>query len=67
MKEAMTSERGYECERSCELGKEEQQMPNIFKRSNVQTFKNPISNAKHSNLETRLHQNLYLVNEESVI
>ena len=29
--------------------------------SNVQTFKKPISNAKHSNLETRIHQNLYLV------
>ena len=28
--------------------------------SNVQTFKKPISNAKHSNFETRIHQNLYL-------
>ena len=35
--------------------------------SNVQTFKKPISNAKHTNLETRLHQNLYLANEVSVI
>ena len=32
----MTSERGYECEISCVLGKEEQQMSNIFKRSNFQ-------------------------------
>ena len=29
--------------------------------SNVQTFKKPISNANHSNSETRNHQNLYLV------
>ena len=31
------------------------------KHSNVQTFLKPISNAKHSNLERRVHQNLYLV------
>ena len=57
----MTSERGYECEISCELGKEQQQMF-LHKRqtySNVQTFKKPISNSKHSNLEIRIHQNLY--------
>ena len=29
--------------------------------SNVKTFKKPISNAKHSNLGTRIHHNLYLV------
>ena len=36
MKEDITSERGYEWEISCELGKEQQPMPNIFKRSNFQ-------------------------------
>ena len=63
VKETMSSERGYECEISCELGKEQQQMV-LHKRqiySTVQTFKKPISKAKHSNLETRIHQNLYLV------
>ena len=62
MKEAMTSERGYEREISCDLGKEEEQISNIFKRSNFQE-----TNFEPKTFETRLHENLYLVNEVSVI